>query len=221
MVKKRRVMGFFGTLVAFVVVLLVIQSTAFKEITGFNVKDLESETPQIVNENKDFGVNLVSYGGFGDKVRVYYTIQDYRNALEEISVDFKIIKENIVIKEGTNKVVVEPGSVGKYIFESTVPEGSSGSVDLQLTFSDGAITKDVRINNILVLSSPTITGNAVGAETGRRVSIAGLIVIVLALVFFLASRYYRRKDNLYKVSKSIDHRHIKIDLGAKKPINAR
>lgn len=205
---RRKVIGFYVMLFAFVGALAFLHTTQFRMPTGFAV--VEGNFEKVVSQDGQFSVFVSKYEVSGNMIKVNYQIDSTYSGIAGVS--FGVIQEGRESFGSSQEIVYSSGN-NNYISSFYVPAGNFDGI---LRFSNNDEIIEASIPGLEVKGS-LITGNAVSDDSGNsRISKIAFVVVGVVLFFvillYFAPRRYERKRAVKKMARGIHERHIKLDL---------
>lgn len=212
---KRRVLRFFGVLLAFAALLFLVQALFSHSYTGFVLEsDYDHSVKDLDVGKSDFSVSLGSYKLVENRIRVNSVLENYLDSSQTIYLNFKLIKGDIVISDGTKEVILSSNSNDKFIFDFPIPSETSGIVNLNIVFSNGQYSKEANIRDInLPEANSRITGNIIQNGDNGRIFFGVLVVVAIISVLFLTSKLYHKRNAVNYFKKNFNSRFIALDFG--------
>jgi len=172
----------------------------------------------VYRANFDFKVD--NYSRDGNYLVVNYAVQEFSNEDHNIIIDYQFIDfDNVTRKSGQERIVLAKGYKGENVLKFELPKDSFGQFELLLSFSDG-ISKTDTSEKIFLPSGAGATGFAISAQNKSRISIFGLIIILITGLVLMGRFVYKRykRANLYNsLFRKEGRQHIKLDMSEWKP----
>ncbi|OIO80894.1 hypothetical protein AUJ84_02370 [Candidatus Pacearchaeota archaeon CG1_02_32_132] len=142
----------------------------------------------------DFDFVFLSAIREGTELNVRYSLEDFSGSNQDVEVSYELVNPNgINVGKGSEIITLSDGVKEEHELNILLPKNSVGEFDLILIGSNGK--ESIKLEQSVLLSERGITGFAISGDNLRIISFLGLIIIALALLFFVlrfVQRHYAR-----------------------------
>ena len=160
----------------------------------------------------NFDVEILDYEKDGNSLKVSYFLTENFGGDHEIVIEYAMLDfDGIVRFEGKESVSLKSKETFNGIIEFALPKDSFGEFEFKMELDDGSSQISVS-KDIFLPSQGGLRGLAVFDEEGRRLSVIGIVVllIVSAVVVWQVRKFRKRVDGVGKKHKE---RHlIELDI---------
>ena len=141
---------------------------------------------------------ILDYERIGNKLRVNYSLEEFGGEGRVIGIDYSLVDfDGVERTKGKSGVELGAREFLIGVLEFDLPKDSFGEFEFLMRLSDG--TSEVSFNKGIFLPSQGLTGFPIFGADGRRLSIAGAIVVFLILAVvvwkFIYNYHKRSKKN--------------------------
>lgn len=204
---KKRIPLFYVLLILLVVALAVVQILRFNGLTGFVVKNDLSNLQKASHEG--FEGKILDYVREGNSLTVNYVLNDLDGLDQEAIVNYRLIdSEGYLVKEGEQRIIIG-GGLTRYVLKFDLPKNSFGSFNITLDVQSAK--ENLVLSREVFMSGESMTGLAISENNKESLSILGIVVLSLLILFML----FKIAKNLIKPKRNVleEKRHlISLDL---------
>lgn len=138
-----------------------------------------------------FGVMINSYERDGNSLRVLYTVQEFAHVDRGLQIEYALVDfDNIPHFSGKTTIPLKAGQTYPGILNFQLPKDSFGEFDFRMRLSDGISVVDTN-KTIFLPTQRGLTGLPIEGESGRKLSIFGMILVGLILMFLIGKFIYK------------------------------
>lgn len=189
---RKKVFGFYITLAISIGLLLILQNSLFGSPTGFLI--LDKDVP--LNERNAF-FPVLSGVDINDKIKVNYIVYDYSGESRYINVNYRLKDfQDYTISESNEKIFLEGNKAGKYFSIIALPKNAFGEFLIEFSFNDGVVTKESSWP-IVISNKKGITSNVILDSDSNKLSVFGVVFVILLFFAILAFYFIKVKKNRY------------------------
>ncbi len=163
-----------------------------------------------------FEINIINYERETDKLKIKYLIEEFAQTNHNISIKHELRDSNqLLVSEGIESLILQAGQRQENILEISLPKGLTGKFDLKLLVSDETTKNELKENVDL---TSKLTGFTISQENRRTLSIFGIILVSITILFFVSRFVYRRYQKIKpphlknKIEEKNGRKLIKIDI---------
>ncbi|MEK6928997.1 MAG: hypothetical protein AABW65_03530 [Nanoarchaeota archaeon] len=199
--RKTEVVGFFGLLLVFVLLLTFIRNSN-TDLVGFSILN------NTLKDTQDFKVEFDKYEREGTKFKFMYKIISLSKNHQDISL-FYILKDSdgLSLHEGEEKFFLKSESEEEKQVFFDLPKNAFGKFELFMNFYNEK--NIVELKQDVVLSSQGVSAFAVSESNKRTLSRTALVFITL-LLFYFTVRFLKGHHERTGKDKKIDRIEIEF-----------
>jgi hypothetical protein len=207
---KRRVTQFYLALFLIVVALLIIQIVQFGGFAGYVISN--GDTNFVSGKNAIIEAKILDYKRIKNLLYINLIIKENSGEHQEIGLNYTFLdSDNIIVKQGSKRMVISGGSSDSFILTFELPKDSFGQFSFELAIES---SKDrVFLKKEIFLSEEGVTGLAISNSNRSNLFLLIIIIFSLLVLIFVFRILYKKKE----MDNSIiggERNFVKLDLSS-------
>lgn len=202
---KKRVIRFFALFAGFVILLAFVHFSLVN-FTG-NVIGERMAVGEFSDTGRAFEARVDDSTFNGDKVRVYYTLEELEGRSQIIVVEARFFGGGEFKGEGARRILLEGGKTGEFISEFYMPQGGESGI---IKFSNGDESQEVNLGRILRQGG--ITGNVTLESGAKSIGITAILVLLVFVLMIYVARFYRKREGIKTLAGNSNQKFIRLKV---------